>query len=278
MSWLAIAKKDFRDALRSRTIWAISAAFILLSVVIAYIYGSFSADQLGAEEITANGLAFFLASNITLFVSLTALVIAYKSVAGERESGSLKILLSLPHTRRDVLVGKIVGRASVLAIPVVIALAIGGAVGSALIGDVAVQALVALLAVSLFFTFAYVSVIVGLSAMTGSTTRASMLTIGFFVLFEFLWGIVSIGLVFVTNGFSLPQNAAAYPDWIFVVNQVPPSGAYTTLLNALVPGRSGSAAGIDAFYGTPWIGAVVLLFWLIVPAAIGYWRFSKADL
>jgi len=45
-----------------------------------------------------------------------------------------------------------------------------------------------------------------------------------------------------------------------------------------VPGQTGNAADIDAFYGTPWLGAVVLLFWLAVPAAIGYWRFSKADL
>jgi len=276
MSWAAVAKKDFKDALRSRAIWAISVVFILLSVVIAYIYGSFSADELGVEGgITAEGLVFFLASNITLFVSITALVIAYKSIAGERESGSLKILLSLPHTRRDVLVGKILGRGAVLAIPVVVALAIGAAVGSALIGAVAVQALLALLVVSLLFTFAYVSVIVGLSAMTESTTRASMLTIGFFVLFEFLWGIVSVGIVWASNGFSIPNT---FPDWIFVVNQVPPSGAYTTFLYALVPGQTGNAADIDAFYGTPWLGAVVLLFWLVVPAAIGYRRFSKADL
>ncbi|QCC50304.1 ABC transporter permease subunit [Halapricum salinum] len=278
MSWSAVAKKDFTDALRSRAIWAISVVFILLSVVIAYVYGSFSADQLGTEEVTAEGLVFFLASNITLFVSITALVIAYKSIAGERESGSLKILLSLPHTRRDVLLGKVLGRGAVLAIPVVVALAIGAVVGSAMLGEVAAQALLALLVVSLVFTFAYVSVIVGLSAITGSTTRASMLTIGFFVLFEFLWGIVSIGIVWASNGFSLPQSTAAYPDWIFVVNQVPPSGAYTTFLYALVPGASGNAADIDAFYATPWLGAVVLLFWLVVPAALGYWRFSKADL
>lgn len=278
MSWIAVARKDFKDALRSRAIWAISVVFVLLSVAIAYVYGSFSPEQIGTDEITAKGLVFFLASNITLFVSITALVIAYKAIAGERESGSLKILLSLPHTRRDVLIGKVVGRASVLAIPVVIALAIGGAVGSALIGDVAVPALTALLVVSLFFTFAYVSVIVGLSAITGSTTRASMLTIGFFVFFEFIWGVITIGIVWIANGFDLPQDAAAFPDWLYVVNQIPPSGAYTTLLNALVPGRTGSAAEIDAFYGTPWIGAVVLLLWLVVPAAIGYWRFSKADL
>jgi len=275
MSWTAVAKKDFQDALRSRAIWAISVVFILLSVVIAYVYGSFSADELGIEEKTAERLVFFLASNITLFVSITALVIAYKSIAGERESGSLKILLSLPHTRRDVLVGKVLGRGAVLAIPVVVALAIGAAVGSALIGAVAAQALLALLVVSVLFTFAYVSVIVGLSAMTESTTRASMLTIGFLVLFRFLWGVVSIGTVWASNGFSIPDTL---PDWIFVVNQIPPSGAYTTLLYALVPGQTGNAADIDAFYGTPWLGAVVLLFWLVVPAAIGYRRFSKADL
>ncbi|QGN07316.1 ABC transporter [Halorhabdus sp. CBA1104] len=109
MSTLAVAKKDFRDALRSRALWGLSALFVLLSVLIAYAFGEFT-TEMGVEEQTAEGLAYFLASQIGLFVSVTAIVIAYKAIAGERESGSIKILLSLPHTRRDVLAGKVLGR------------------------------------------------------------------------------------------------------------------------------------------------------------------------
>lgn len=281
MSTLAVAKKDFRDALRSRALWGISAIFIVLSLLVAYAFTEFP-TELGVQEVTAKGLAFFLASQISLFISITAIVIAYKAIAGERESGSIKLLLALPHTRRDVLLGKVLGRSATLAVPTVIALVVGVAFGSVLMGSFDVVTTVVLLVVSVLFVLTYVSVIVGLSSLSGSTTRASALSIGFFFVFELLWGIVSVGLVWLTNGFAFPQE---YPDWVFVVNQVPPSSAFVTGLNAVMPGELAAvanggqnAANIDAVWGTTWVGIVMLLFWLVVPAVIGYWRFSKADL
>ncbi|WP_181684920.1 ABC transporter permease [Halorhabdus salina] len=276
MSTLAVAKKDFQDALRSRALWGLSVLFILLSLFIAYAFAEFT-TEMGIEEQTAEGLAYFLASQIGLFVSVTAIVIAYKAIAGERESGSIKILLSLPHTRRDVLLGKVLGRSATLAVPTLIGLAAGAALGSVLMGEFAVVALGALLAMSLLFVVTYISIVVGLSALTGSTSRASMLTIGYFLVFEFLWGAVSFGVVWLMNGFSLPSEM---PNWVFLVNQVPPSAAFTTGLTALMPGDIPAATDPDfqAFYATPWLGLVILAFWLVVPLAIGYWRFSKADI
>lgn len=284
MSWAAVAKKDFQDALRSRALWGISVLFVLLSVLTAYAYASFP-DQLGIGETTGKGLAFFLASNITLFVSITAIVIAYKSIAGERESGSIKLLLALPHTRGEVVAGKVLGRSGVLSIPVVLGLLIGGLVGSAIIGSFDLTALGLLLGVSILFALVYISVVVGLSATTGSTTRASVLTIGFFFVFELFWSVATLGIVYVGNGFSLPQTTAQYPDWVFLVNQIPPSSAYVTTLNAVTPGSTAITTGtgpgaesIDAIYATPWIGVVMLAIWLVVPLVIGYWRFRSTDL
>ncbi len=37
-------------------------------------------------------------------------------------------------------------------------------------------------------------------------------------------------------------------------------------------------AGEAPFYLQEWFGIVVLLGWLLVPALIGYYRFSRADL
>jgi len=276
MSTLAVAKKDFQDALRSKALWGLSVLFILLSLLIAY---AFSEIDLGVGEQTPEGLAYFLASQMTLFVSVTAIVVAYKAIAGERESGSIKILLSLPHTRRDVLLGKVIGRSATLTVPILIGLLAGGALGGVLMGEFAPAALAALLIMSLLFAITYISIMVGLSALTGSTSRASMVTIGFFLVFEFLWGAVSYGLVWLTNGFTLPP-LSEFPNWVFLVNQAPPSAAFTTGLTALVPGGIPGVSGPDfeAFYATPWVGFVVLAFWLVVPLAIGYWQFSKADL
>lgn len=284
MSTLAVAKKDFKDALRSRALWGISGLFFVLSLIIAYAFAEFP-TELGIQDQTGKGLAFFLASQISLFVSITAIVIAYKAIAGERESGSIKILLALPHTRRDVVLGKVLGRSATLAVPTVVALVAGAILGSALMGSFDAVALVLLLAVSVVFVVAYISIVVGLSALSGSTTRASALTIGFFFVFELLWSALSLGIVWISNGFALPESTAAYPDWMFVVNQIPPSSAFVTGLNAVIPGEVGavaeagqSATTIDAFYATPWVGIAMLAVWLVVPLAVGFWRFQQADL
>lgn len=282
MSVAAVARKDFRDAVRSRVLWVLTAIFVLLAVGVAAAYASFPAELAGGDT-TASGLAFFLANTVGGFVAIAAILTCYKSIAGERESGSIKLTLALPHSRRDVVLGKVLGRTGVLAVPVVGSTIVGAALGSVLIGAVAPLVLVGLTVATLLFVVTYVAVMVGLSAMTGSSARAAALTVGFFVVFELMWEIVTIALIFVTSGFSLP-NPAAWPAWVFLVNQVPPTSAFLTTLTALLPDAAGgvsmgpSAGGIDAFFGTPWIGAVSLLVWLIVPLVIGLWRFERVDL
>ena len=282
MSWQAVARKDFRDAIRSRAFWAISALFVLLALLVAGAYGFFP-EELGGDP-SPRGLAFFLANVISTFVAITAILICYKSVAGERETGSIKLLLSLPHSRREVIAGKVLGRTAVLAVPVIGALLAGVVLGSVLIGAVNPVATALLLVVALFFALTFVSAMVGFSAMTGSSAKAAALTVGVFFVFELLWDVVTIALVFVASGFTLP-SPANYPAWIYPIMQIPPTSAFLSTLNAVVPGESmGIGAGgvdasaFDAIFASPWIGAVVLLIWLVVPVAVGTSLFQRADL
>jgi ABC-2 type transport system permease protein len=282
MSWSVVAKKDFKDAVRSRLFWALSALFLLFVGLLAAAY--VGVDVLSDGDQTTLGLVFFIASSLGLFVSLTAIVIGYKAIAGERESGSIKILLALPHTRRDVVLGKIIGRGAVLAIPVVVALGLGTLGGMVALGDFELLGPVAYLVVGLLFVLAYVAIVVGFSATTGSTGRAASLTVGFFVIFELFWDAVVFGLAFVQAGFELPP-ISEFPAWVFPVSQVPPSSAFGTALVAVIPdapatsfGAGPGAEQLDAFYATPWFAFVILLFWIVVPPVIGYWRFEHADL
>ncbi|QPV61544.1 ABC transporter permease [Halosimplex litoreum] len=282
MSTLAVAKKDFRDAVQSRALWALLAVFVVLSLTLTYSYVELPQLVSPGAEPSVGGLVFFTAGIVSLFVSLTAIVVCYKAIAGEREIGSVKLLLALPHRRRDVLFGKLLGRMAVLSLALAIGLAVGFGFAFAMLGSLDVVTVGLFLVATLLFTAVYVSVVVGISATTGSTSRATTLAIGFFVVFEFLWDVVPIGVVYVANGFALPQQM---PDWTFLVMQVPPSTAYTAVLTALLPDVAASlptqtfaGAGIDAFYAVPEIGFVVLAVWLVVPLAVGYARFSSADL
>jgi len=282
MSVAAIAKKDFRDSVQSRALWGLLVVFVALALLITYSYVEFPEMVGGTAEASIGGLVFFMAGVVSLFVSLTAIVICYKAIAGERELGSIKLMLALPHRRRDVLFGKLLGRSAVLSLALAVALVVGFGFGFAMLGTVSLVPVVLFVPATLLFTVVYVSIVVSISASTGSTARATTYAIGFFLLFELLWDVVPLGVVYVVNGFSLPEQT---PDWLFLMGQLPPSTAYVSALTALLPDLtttvgqdSFAGSGIDAFYATPEIGFFVLTLWLVVPLAVGWYRFANADL
>ena len=290
MTWLAVAKKDFRDAVQSRALWALVGVFVVVSVLSAYAYVEVPEMFGSPTGATFAGLVFFTTGLISLFVPIAAIVVCHKSVAGERELGSIKLLLSLPTTRANVFAGKVLGRAAVLAAGLGVGLVVGLGFGSVLLGDLEVVSLVVFVLVTLAFAGVYAAIVVGISATTGSTARATTLALGFFVVFELLWDAIPFGIVYVVSGFTLPAPAE-FPDWVFVITQLSPSAAYFSTTIALLPGLAEAAGaapeagagvevngGADAFYVTPELGILALAFWLVVSLAVGYYRFEGADL
>jgi len=290
MTWFTVAKKDFRDAVQSRALWALVAVFVLFSVISAYAYVEVP-EMFGAPAgATFGGLIFFLVGVTGLFVPLAAIVVCYKSLAGERELGSIKLLLSLPTTRLNVYIGKVVGRAAVLAFGLGVGLLIGLGVGSVLLGAIEVVSMLIFVLVTMAFAAIYAGIMVGLSATTGSTSRATTLALGFFVIFELFWDVVPMGILYVVEGFTLP---AELPDWIYLVTQIPPSAAYFSAIIALLPDLAdaanadpaqagadvgASSVAADPFYMTPKIGILLLGLWLIIPFVVGYYRFNGSDM
>ncbi|WP_248515754.1 ABC transporter permease subunit [Salinarchaeum laminariae] len=288
MSSLTVARKDFRDAIQSRALWALVLTFLVFSVITAYGYTEAPELFGGEAEATFGGLVFFLLAFTALFVPLVAIVVGYKSIAGERELGSIKLLLSLPTTRKQVFVGKVLGRGAVLMTGLSIGIVVGLLVGAVLIGSIDLYALVAFVGLTLLFTAVYAVIMVSISATTGSTTRATTYAIGFFLLFELIWDVVPLAIVYVVEGFSIPSE---FPPWVYIVTQVSPSTAYSSGLLALLPdiadslgentggGTAGDVgSGPEPFYQTPELGLVMLAFWLVVPLVVGYVRFERADL
>lgn len=287
MTWLVIAKKDFRDAVQSRALWALVAVFVLLSMLSTYAYVEVPELFGGPDGATFAGLLFFTVGLTGLFVPLAAIVVCYKSLAGERELGSIKLLLSLPTNRLAVFAGKVAGRAAVLAVGLGVGLAVGLGVGWVLLDAFDAVAALGLFLITLCFTVVYASIVVGLSATTSSTTRATTLALGFFVVFELFWDVVPMAVLYVVSGFRLPSSV---PDWVVLVSQLSPSSAYLSSVVALLPELADAAGGVEQagvgvqaapagpFYLAPEVGLVVLVLWFVVPFVVGYYRFNQADL
>jgi len=289
MSWQAVAEKDFRDAIRSRLLLALTVLFVLFSAGIAYFAAQVRPPpqvQFGAE-LTTFALVSNLLGPVSVFIPIVAIAVAYRAVAGERQSGSLKFLLSLPNSRTDVLLGKFLGRAGVVSVALLAGFGVGLVVVAALAEEFSVLEYVAFVVVSLLLAFVFVSVAVGVSAFTSSTSRAAYGSFGLFVVFQFLWSALVSGFVYAANGFEFPGPDSELPEWLqnaaeflFIID---PTTAYQQgvrwVLRQLAENGQAEEAPADVpFYIQDWFGFFVLAFWIAVPLAIGYWRFHETDL
>lgn len=109
MSVRAVVHKDFLDARRAKIVWFVGVHYTLL-VGLFFLHVRLGNAEGPAGPLTALWNMVFVGA---VFVPAIALVAAYLAVAGERESGSIKQLLSTPISRRDVVSGSTsLGRAS----------------------------------------------------------------------------------------------------------------------------------------------------------------------
>lgn len=282
MSLAAVARKDFQDAARSRWLWALSALFILFAGGMAYLYGEIFASA-PEGEVSVLGLLFFLLAPAGLLVPIIGLMISYKSIVGERESGSIKLMLSLPHTRGEMVLGKLLGRTASVAVAIAIGFAVAAVVALAQYGELEPVSYTLFVLLTIFFALVYISIGVGFSTLFASASRALAGAVGLFVLLEVAWDFVPMVLYYFVNGLSLDGYFPQPPEWVQFLGVLAPSQAYSNAVFALLPddprGSLGGAAQTpDAFYLQEWFGIVVLLFWLVVPIALGYLRFKRADL
>lgn len=270
MSWLVVAGKDIRDAGRSRLLWGLTALFTLLVGGLAYVY----AEVLSDGGVSSLGFVVFLQGTAGLFISVVALLVAYKSIAGERESGTIGFLLGLPHRRRDVVIGKVVGRGAVLSLALLIGFVAAAVVLLGLGGSFDPVQYVLFTLLSVLYAAAFVSIAVALSSVTASSSRAAAAAIGFWVFNQF-WGAAMLLVLLVANGLSFPDR---FPDWYHALTGLGPGAAYGNAAGYFLPPEFAAQVG-GQFGGLPeWYGIVVLVGWLVIPLALGIVRFQQLDL
>ena len=281
MSFVAVAEKDFRDAIRSRLMVVVAVMFV------AFTGGGVALGQaFGLQSGTVVGLILsVMLQGTAIFIPLVALGIAYRSIAGERESGSLKVLLSLPNSRLDVVIGKFLGRSAVVSVAIVVGfISMLIAAAATFEGNIPAESILMFMLAALLLAVVFVSVAVSVSAFADSSFAAAIGAFGFFVLFQFAWGGLVFLLRYVVNGFETPDFGLGTetPDWVEVLFVVNPMNGWRQstrwLLRRVSEEQEVQETSVDAFYLEPWFGFVVLAFWIILPLVVGYLRFESVDL
>lgn len=285
MTLKQIARKDYRDGMRDRSLYLTTGLFGLLGLALGYFFSRNVGPATTPAEAT-NGLTVALSVILGFVIPIFALGLSQSSIVSKRIQGELKVLLGLPFSRASIVFGTFLGRtgvtlsamAAVTLSTLVTVLVLGVALNP--VKYLAVMALVGVLGV------AFVALAVGISAAVSDTTRSALGAFGIFLLFVFrVWDLFPNGVAYLLNGFSSPGTT---PEWVTAFGNLDPLTAFGNVVAGLYPelrepmttfGVGGSRGGLDpALYQEAWFGALVLVLWILVPLLIGYRRFRRTDL
>ncbi|WP_435063455.1 ABC transporter permease [Halobaculum sp. EA56] len=282
MSLEAVARKDFQDAVRSRWLLGLTAFFVLLVSVVVYLVRPGEGQTLSTSALL--GSIFVRDALVTTLIPLIALVVSYNAVVGERESGSLKLLLALPHSRADVVFGKVVGRAGAIAVPVSVGFLLPALVAA--IGPLSLQVgtFLGYILLTLLLSSAFVAIAVGFSSAVASNRLAIGGAVGLYFLFVPLWGAIQFPLRLYLGTGGPGWLPIAGSELLRLLRLINPTGSFKIVSGEFVggllfaAGRGGTEAAGQ--YGTQMeIAAFAMLAaWLLVPPLLGLWRFEGEDL
>lgn len=271
---LTVAVKEYRDGLRNR--WVLAATLLLAFFAVGLTY--FGAAASGTVGVTSLATTIVSLASLAIFIiPLIALMLAYNTLVGEEEQGTLLLLLTYPLTRGQLLLGKFIGHAGILGTATVI----GFGVAALLVafetgdwGDVLLwQAYGFFILSSILLGCVFLALAQLISALSRESSFAAGVALVVWFWFVLIFDLLLLGLLVMSEG--------REGGWL----------SYLLLLNPTDIFRLANLAGFEAartYTGLvhiavgPWFqpGALlaVLLAWVLVPLLLAQWRFRSRTL
>jgi len=297
-----IARKEFADAITSKRFWIVMFLFFLLYIAFGSMF--YLSGMLSPSTATAIRpiLQVFMntISSLSLMAPVMGIAFGYDAISRERESGTLRLLLSRPIYREDVINGKMISAIALIGMTISASALLAVSASILLLGlspglDDIVR-LFLLIILSMVFTFAYYSISLLLSTLSSKSGNSLIISFGIWALFTFILpiaafviGFAMLGMppaVSIEPGQPLPDSVTAYYTKLAQINSmvqmVSVNHHYSTLANSLLGSISPSqtaGAGLDIFnlisrYG---IDVVVLIFYPVIFTVASYIRFTRSE-
>ena len=262
-----IAAKEFRDRIRNRWVLAVALIFALFALAIAY-FGASQQGEVGFRSIDLTVAS--LVSLVIYLVPLIALILGYDAIVGERERGSLELMLSMPITRFEILLGKYLGLAAALASATVLGFGAGllplaseltmrdgfhyaGFVGSAIL-----------------MGLAFLSISMLVSVMALERVRASGVAIGLWFFFVLIFDLLLMGALVLSQGSLNSTTFAA----LMMLNPADVFRLMNIFSSEQVRSMYGLATVMPERLTDPGVLLAIMLAWIVMPFLLAHWRFT----
>ncbi|MCM2296621.1 ABC transporter permease subunit [Rhodoferax sp.] len=263
---LSLAGKEFRDRFRNRWVLAVALVFTVFSLLITY-FGAAVQGQIGPRSIELTIAS--LVSLVIYLIPLIALLLGFDAIVGERERGSLDLLLALPITRLELLLGKFLGLAGALTLSTVAGFALVALLLFQRFSFAGLYHYLGFVVSSVLLGLAFLSLAMLLSVLARDRTRASGLAIALWFALVLVFDLLLLGLLVYSAG-ELGGDAFAY---LLLLN---PADIFR-ILNVFslddVRRLYGLASIVPPALGQTWLMGGAMLVWIVGPLALASWRF-----
>lgn len=269
---LTLAQKEFRDGLRNK--WVAGATLLLAALAFALTFlGSTPTGMLDVKPLAVTVVSI---SSLTIFlIPLIAFLLGYDAIVGESERGCLLLMLTYPVSRVDIILGKFLGHAAILAVATIIGYGAAGA-AAAWTGNTDAaswQAFGALLLSSVLLGLAFLALAYLISVVVSERSTAAGLAVGVWLLFVIVFDLALMGLLVASKG---GVGADLFPS-LLLLN---PADAYrlfnlTAFENVrMISGLGGLSASAQF---APATLLAALLAWIIVPLLAAIAVFNRRE-
>jgi len=208
---LVIAQKEFADIIASPFFLILTATYTLIVFTFSYrsvLLGQYS----GVESILMSAF-----SNITKQVGwlapLIGITLGFDTVIRERKSGSLNVLLTHPVFRDNIILGKLLGITSILALVICFSMMVS--LGTILIasgvqvGEMEFIRIVVFTIITFFYVLIFAGIAILLSVIASDAADSLIYNVAIWLLVCIVSGAVIIAIAAIITGQSYPFDLAS---------------------------------------------------------------------
>jgi ABC-2 type transport system permease protein len=241
-STFTVALKEFSDIVKGRRFIILVVVFgLLLTVAIASVYLIVVQNIPGVAMPRGflGRAAYTLVSMMSYFAPIIGLALGFDAISGEREKGTLKIVLAQPVYRDIVINGKFLAAflAITLATSIASIVSIGGSILVLGVTPTTEEAarLALFVVFSILFAMTYYGIAILLSTISKRTTQSMIVGVVLWAIFSFVIPIIASLVAFTIRPIRFAQNITSPEERQRLIEEMRSRTAITETINSFTP-------------------------------------------